>query len=98
MKPKDKNMDLSSSSNNIQHTAQLIMDAFRHFGTRADEVLSFDDLLPYLEAHSDQPQHYKDSLKEAEYHLTKTAYAIPDPVGLRLTQVGFEALQEGKAV
>jgi hypothetical protein len=91
-------MDLTSSSNNIQHTAQMIMDAFRHFGTPAGEVLSFDDIIPYLEEHSDQPQHYKDSLKEAEYHLTKTAYATPDPVGLRLTQVGFEALQEGKEV
>lgn len=91
-------MDLSSSSNNIQHTAQLIMDAFRHFGTRAGEVLSFDELLPYLEAHSDQPQHYKDSLKEAEFHLGKTAYAIPDPVGLRLTDLGYEALQQGRAV
>jgi hypothetical protein len=93
-----KNMDLISSSNNIQHTAHLIMEAFRHFGSRPGDVLSYDDLFAYLEEHSEQPQHYKDSMKEAEYHLTKTAYAIPDPVGLRLTQVGFEALQEGKEV
>ena len=89
-------MDLTSSSNNIEHTTQLILDAFRQYGTPAGEVLSYDDLLSYLEAHSEHPQHYKDSLKEAEFHLTKTAYAIPDPGGLRLTQVGFEALQGDK--
>lgn len=89
-------MDLTSSSNNIEHTTQLILDAFRQYGTPAGEVLSYDELLSYLEAHSEHPQHYKDSLKEAEFHLTKTAYAIPDPVGLRLTQVGFEALQGNK--
>lgn len=91
-------MDLTSSSNNIQHTAQLIMDAFRHFGTPAGEILSYDELLPYLEEHSEHPQHYKDSLKEAEYHLSKTAYATPAPEGLRLTDLGFEALQQGKEV
>jgi hypothetical protein len=91
-------MDLTSSSNNIEHTAQMIMDAFRHFGTPAGEVLSYEDLIPFLEENSEHPQHYKDSFKEAEYHLTKTAYAIPDPVGLRLTQVGFGALQENKSV
>jgi hypothetical protein len=89
-------MDLDSNSSNIQHTAQLIMDAFRHFGTQAGAVLSFDDLLPYLEAQSEQPQHYKDTLKEAEFHLSKTAFATPDPIGLRLTDVGFEALQQNK--
>ena len=72
------------------------MDAFRNFGTQANEVLSYDDLLPYLEEKSDHPQHYKDSLKEAEYHLSKEAWATPDLTGLRLTEVGFEALQQGK--
>lgn len=91
-------MDLSSNSNNIQHTAQLIMDAFRHFGTRAGEVLSYEDLHPYLEQQSEHPQHYKDTFKEAEFHLSKTAYATPDVTGLRLTDVGFEALQENKPV
>jgi hypothetical protein len=89
-------MDLDSNSSNIQHTAQLIMDAFRHFGTPAGAVLPFGELLPYLEKQSDQPQHYKDTLKEAEFHLAKTAYATPDPTGLRLTEVGFEALQQGR--
>jgi len=89
-------MDLISSSNNIQHTAQLIMDAFRQFGTQPNEVLSYDDLLPFLEEKSDQPQHYKDSLKEAEYHLSKEAWATPDITGLRLTEVGFNALQSGE--
>ncbi|WP_051359959.1 hypothetical protein [Adhaeribacter aquaticus] len=89
-------MDLVSSSNNIQHTAQLILDAFRHFGTQANEVLSYDELLPFLEKQSEHPQHYKDSLKEAEYHLSKEAYATPDVTGLRLTEVGYGAIQQGK--
>ena len=90
-----KNMDLSSTSNNIQHTAQLIMEAFRHFGTPANEVLSYDQLLPYLDENSEH-QHYKDALVEAEYHLSKEAYAVPDAAGLRLTDVGYQALQAGK--
>jgi hypothetical protein len=90
-------MDLSSNSNNIEHTAQLIMDAFRHYNMKDGDVLSYDDLHTYLEAHSEH-QHYKDTLKEAEFHLSKTAYATPDPTGLRLTQVGFEALQENRPV
>ena len=88
-------MDLTSNSNNIQQTAQLIMDAFRHFGTKADDVLTYEELLPYLEEKSEH-QHYKDVQKDAEFHLTKEAYAAPDVAGLRLTQVGFEALQQGK--
>jgi len=88
-------MDLVSNSSNIQHTAQLIMDAFRQFGTQANEVLNYDDLLPFLEEKSDQPQHYKDTLKEAEFHLSKEAWATPDITGLRLTEVGFAALQRG---
>ena len=88
-------MDLSSSSNNIQHTAQLIMDAFRHFNTPANSVLTYDQLLPYLNENSEH-QHYKDALVEAEYHLSKEAYAVPDASGLRLTEVGYQALQAGK--
>lgn len=88
-------MDLSSTSNVIQQTAQLIMDAFRQFNIKADEVLTYDQLYPYLDEHSEH-QHYKDAMVEAEYHLTKEAYATPDASGLRLTQVGHRALQEGK--
>jgi hypothetical protein len=90
-----KVMDLTSSSNNIQHTAQLIMDAFKHFGTQPNEVLSYDELIPYLEEHSEH-QHFKDAQVEAEYHLTKEAWATPDVTGLRLTEVGFQALQKGE--
>ncbi|MDB5264082.1 MAG: hypothetical protein JWQ14_3365 [Adhaeribacter sp.] len=86
-------MDLSSTSNNIENTAQLIMEAFRHFGTSPNEVLSYDQLLPYLDEKSEY-QHYKDALVEAEYHLTKEAYATPDAAGLRLTPVGHQALQQ----
>lgn len=88
-------MTVSSTSNIIQHTAQLILDAFRHFNTPANEVLSYDQLLPYLDEKSEH-QHYKDALPEAEFHLSKEAYATPDPAGLRLTEVGYQALQEGK--
>jgi len=90
-----EDMELSSTSNNIEHTAQLIMEAFRHFGTQPDEVLSYDQLLPYLNERSEH-QHYKDALVEAEFHLGKEAYATPDVTGLRLTPVGYKALQENK--
>jgi len=89
-------MDLVSNSSNIQHTAQLIMDAFRQFGTQANEVLNYDEIISFLEEKSDQPQHYKDTLKEAEFHLSKEAWATPDISGLRLTEVGFNALQNGE--
>ena len=89
-------MDLVSNSSNIQHTAQLIMDAFQQFGTQANEVLNYDELIAFLEEKSDQPQHYKDTLKEAEFHLSKEAWATPDITGLRLTEVGFNALQNGE--
>ncbi len=88
-------MDLSSNSNNIQQTAQLILDAFRHLNKQADDVLTYEELLPYLEEHSEH-QHYKDVQKDAEFHLTKEAYATPDVNGLRLTPAGFEALEQGK--
>lgn len=89
-------MDLVSNSSNIQHTAQLIMDAFRQFDTQANEVLNYDEIISFLEEKSDQPQHYKDTLKEAEFHLSKEAWATPDISGLRLTEVGFNALQNGE--
>ena len=89
-------MDLVSNSSNIQHTAQLIMDAFQQFGTQANEVLNYDEIISFLEEKSDQPQHYKDTLKEAEFHLSKEAWATPDISGLRLTEVGFNALQNGE--
>jgi len=88
-------MDLSSTTNLVQSTAQLIMEAFRHFNTPANEILSYDQLLPFLDERSEH-QHYKDALVEAEYHLSKEAYATPDPSGLRLTEVGYQALQDGK--
>jgi hypothetical protein len=88
-------MALSSTSDITQQTAQLIMEAFRHFNTPANEVLSYDQLIPYLDEKSEH-QHYKDVMKEAEFHLSKEAYATPDPAGLRLTEVGYQAMQDGK--
>ncbi len=85
--------NLTSPANNIENTAQLIMDAFRHFNVPADGVLAYTDLLPYLDQH-DEHKHFKDVQKEAEHHLTKEAYATPDAAGLRLTPVGYTALHE----
>lgn len=85
--------NLTSPTNNIENTANLIMQAFRHFNIPADGVLAYEDLIPYLEKH-DEHNHFKDVQKEAEFHLTKEAYATPDAVGLRLTPVGFNTLQE----
>lgn len=85
--------NLTSPTNNIENTANLILDAFRHFQVPAGEVLAYADLIPYLEEH-DEHNHFKDIQKEAEFHLTKEAYATPDAAGLRLTPVGYNFLQE----
>lgn len=84
--------NLTSPTNNIENTANLIMEAFRHFNVQANDVLTYEQLIPYLEEH-DEHNHFKDVQKEAEFHLTKEAYATPDAAGLRLTPVGFDTLQ-----
>jgi hypothetical protein len=89
--------NLTSPTNNIENTTKLIMDAFRHFNIQADEVLTYTDLIPYLEQH-DEHKHFKDVQRETEYHLMKEAYATPDASGLRLTQVGFNVLQENDSL
>lgn len=89
--------NLTSPTNNIENTTRLIMDAFRHFKVQADEVLTYADLIPYLEQH-DEHNHFKDVQRETEYHLMKEAYATPDAAGLRLTPVGYNALQENDSL
>lgn len=85
--------NLTSPTNNIQNTANLMLEAFRHFRVPAGEVLTYENLIPYLEAR-DEHNHFKDVQKEAEFHLSKEAYATPDAAGLRLTQVGYNFLQD----
>lgn len=85
--------NLSSNSENIENTAYLILQAFKEKGTQADEVLGWDEIYPFLHREDDF-DHFKDVQKRAEEHLRNQAYTIPDPAGLRLTQVGYKAVQE----
>lgn len=82
-----------SNTDNVVQTAHLILKAMREKGIQADEVLSYQDLYPYLQEHS-KHGHYKDVQQEAEHHLANESMVTPDPAGLRLTQVGYKALQE----
>ena len=84
--------NLTSPTNNIENTTNLIKDDFWHFKVEADGVLTYDDLIPYLEKH-DEHNHFKDVMRETEGHLAKEAFAIVDASGLRLTQVGYNSLQ-----
>jgi hypothetical protein len=89
MENKDEN--LHSNTENIEDTARIIMDAFKENNIEADQVLKYENLYPYLHEHS-QHRHYKDVQKEAEHHLRKEGYATPEPDGLRLTPVGYKAI------
>ena len=82
-----------SHTDNVVQTAHLILKAMKEKGIKADEVLSYQDLYPYLQEHS-KHGHYKDVQQEAEHHLANESIVTPDPAGLRLTQVGYRALQE----
>ena len=83
---------LNSNSENIEDTSHLILTAFKAKGTQAEEVLSWTDIYPFLHQ-EDENYHYKDVQKRAEEHLRNQGYATPDPTGLRLTPVGYEAVQ-----
>ncbi|WP_157600522.1 hypothetical protein [Rufibacter sp. DG15C] len=91
-----QNMDmehLSSNTANIENTALLILKAFKTSGTQADEVLPWAEIYPFLNK-ADDHEHFRDVQKLAEEHLRNQSYAIPDPAGLRLTEVGYKAIQE----
>lgn len=92
-KDQGDNDQFVSNTDNVVQTAHLILRAMREKGIQADEVLSYQDLYPYLQEHS-KHQHYKDVQQEAEHHLANESMVTPDPAGLRLTQVGYKALQE----
>ncbi len=84
-------MALTSEAENIENTAQCIMDAFKEMNVQEGEVLNYQDLYPYLQ---ERYPKYKDVQKEAEMHLTKLAYVNPAPDGLMLTQVGYKSFSE----
>ncbi len=84
---------LNSNSENIEDTSSLILKAFKAKGTQAEEVLSWKDIYPFLHK-EDENYHYKDVQKRAEEHLRHQGYAMPDPVGLRLTANGYQAVQD----
>ncbi|WP_235861426.1 hypothetical protein [Pontibacter flavimaris] len=79
--------ELHSEAENIENTAQCIIDAFKQFEVREGSVLPYQQLYPYLQ---ERYPHYKDVQKEAEHHLAKEGYINPAPEGLMLTQVGHE--------
>jgi hypothetical protein len=79
--------ELHSEADNIENTAQHILNAFKTFGIKEGEVLHYQQLYPYLQ---EKYPHYKDVQKEAEHHLAKESYINPAPDGLMLTQVGHK--------
>ncbi|PRY13189.1 hypothetical protein CLV24_106103 [Pontibacter ummariensis] len=81
--------ELHSEADNIENTAQCIMDAFKEMNVREGEVLHYQQLYPYLQ---ERYPLYKDVQKEAEHHLAKESFVNPAPDGLMLTQVGHDHL------
>ena len=83
--------ELHSEAENIENVAQTIMAAFKARNIQAGEVLSYQELYPFLQ---ERYPKYKDVQKEAEHHLAKLAWVTPAPEGLMLTQVGESSLAE----
>ncbi len=86
-------VELHSEADNIENTAQCILDAFKEIGIKEGEVLQYNQLYPYLQEHY---PHYKDVQSEAEQHLAKEGFINPAPDGLMLTQVGASNLYSEK--
>lgn len=82
-------VELHSDADNIENTAQCIMDAFKSMAVKEGETLAYQELYPYLQ---EKYPHYKDVQKEAELHLSKEGFVNPAPDGLMLTQVGAASL------
>jgi hypothetical protein len=78
-------VELHSEADNVENTAQCIIEAFREMDVREGNVLPYTQLYPFLQ---ERYPHYKDVQKEAEQHLAKAGYINPAPEGLMLTQVG----------
>ena len=86
-------VELHSEADNIENTAQCILDAFKSKSIKEGEVLQYNQLYPYLQEHY---PHYKDVQSEAEQHLAKEGFINPAPDGLMLTQVGATNLYSDK--
>lgn len=84
-------MALTSEAENIENTAQCILDAFLTNDVQAGNVLPYPQLYTFLQ--ENYPK-YKDVQKEAEQHLAKAAYINPAPEGLMLTQVGYRFIHQ----
>ena len=82
-------VELHSEADNIENTAQCILDALKSKGIKERETLPYEQLYPYLQEHY---PHYKDVQKEAEQHLAKEGIINPAANGVMLTQVGAENL------
>ena len=82
-------VELHSEADNIENTAQCILEAFKYNNVKEGQILRYQELYPYLQEHY---PHYKDVQKEAEQHLSKEGFVNPAPDGLMLTQVGAENL------
>jgi hypothetical protein len=85
--------ELHSEAENIENVAQCIMGAFTENNLQAGEVLTYQELYPYLQ---ERYPKYKDVQKEAEHHLAKLAWVTPAPDGLMLTQVGYKSLSDNQ--
>jgi hypothetical protein len=81
--------ELHSEANNIENVAQCIKSAFKAMSIKEGEVLSYQELYPYLQ---DKYPKYKDVQKEAEHHLSNEGIINPAPEGLMLTQIGYKKL------
>jgi hypothetical protein len=86
-------VELHSEADNIENTAQCIIEAFREMDVREGNVLPYTELYPFLQ---ERYPRYKDVQKEAEQHLAKSGYINPAPDGLMLTQVGHQHVYGGK--
>lgn len=84
-------VELHSEADNIENVAQHIVGALKEMEIQEGEVLSYQELYPYLQ---ERYPKYKDVQKEAEHHLAKEGIVNPAPDGLMLTQVGYKKLYD----
>ena len=87
-------VELHSEADNVENTAQCIIEAFKEMDVREGNVLTYQQLYPYLQ---ERYPRYKDVQKEAEHHLAKEGYINPAPDGLMLTQVGHKRIYNEEA-
>lgn len=81
--------EIHSEAENIENLSQCIIDAFKEMDVQEGQVLTYQELYPYLQ---EKYPKYKDVQTQAEQHLVKTGVVNPAPDGLMLTQVGGQRL------